>query len=96
MNDDLTPNLYDYSKMIKSPDEMGINDNGTWYAVMYNLDAMGSYVQALSTGKREIIMMHLRLLEQMVARWSIRWQIFKYWWCTTDKNGNKQDRYSYE
>ncbi len=97
MNDDLTPNLYDYSKMIKTPDEMGINDNGTWNTVMYNLDAMGSYVQALTTGKRGNYYKAPAATKANGGQGGPlggRFFLNTGGKCT-DKNGNKQDRYSY-
>lgn len=96
-SDELSSNLYDYSKMIKTPDEMGINDNGTWNTVMYDLDSIASYVEVLATGKRGKVFNAPAASKANGGQGGPlggRYFINTGGRCT-DKNGNLQERYSY-
>lgn len=46
------PLVYDYAGSIKSPDELGLDDNGTWHSVMRNLNGLEAYVKILTSGQR--------------------------------------------
>ena len=96
-SDELSSNLYDYSKMIKTPDEMGINDNGTWNTVMYDLDSVASYVEVLATGKRGKVFNAPAASKANGGQGGPlggRYLINTGAKCT-DRNGNLQERYSY-
>ena len=88
------PLVYDYAGSIKSPDELGLDDNGTWHSVMRNLNGLEAYVKILTSGQRGNIGRVPNAAKQMVGM-AVQWEIAILWTPTANVPQVKEEKNNY-